>query len=350
VDITAVIPVYNCKDRLERHLQGVREWIDFVKEVIVVDSGSTDGTLELAREILCPYGAQFIYNPPGLYQSWNAGVAAATQKYLYFSTVEDPITVNGLRHLHELMIAHDADVVISPPEMRNQDGSERVEVDMPSNRLAAALSERGFNSVVLSKPEAIALLCGLLPHGILGSSASNLYKTDLLKQYPFPTNFGHCGDTAWGVSVSPVAKIAFTTQECAQFLMQTKHSKVDPETQKKLHWNLANFTKNILQQGAGTSVEVATMSGWFSFLDLSMTTMWEWTAGLEGYNQELKRDVDALLKQVDYLKEAIITIKQLQERNQCLEKENQKVNNENKSYQGFKGAIKCLRNSLRKQP
>ena len=274
-------------------------------------------------------------------------MAAASHKYLYFSTVEDPITADGLTHLHEVMSSNNADVVISPPEMRNHDGSESVEVDMPSNRLATALSQNGFDSIVFSKAEAIALLCGFLPHGILGSSASNLYRTNLLKKHPFPTNFGHCGDTAWGVSVSPIAKIAFTTRKCAHFLMQTTHSKVDPETQKKTHQALSILAKETLEKSSANDLEVTTMSGWFSFLNQSTTTLWEWTAGLEGYNQELKRDVDALLKQVDYLKEAIITIKQLQERIQHLETENKRATDENKHYCGLKGAIKCLRRSFK---
>ena len=345
MDISAILPIYNCRERLERHLRSVIEWVHCVEELIVVDSGSSDGSLELAREILLPYGAKFIHNPPGLYESWNAGVEAATQKWIYFSTVEDPISIDGLEHLYELIARYDADIVISPPEMWNQDATEPVQVDMPSNRLAEALSEAGMKEHVFSKAEAIAFLCGFLPHGILGSSASNLYRSDLLKQYPFPTNFGHCGDTAWGISVSPFARIAFTPRQCARFLLQTTHSKIDPESQKKLHRDLANFTKDILRQHSKNNTEIATMSGWFSFLDKSISTLWEWTAGLEGYNHELKRDVDALLKQVDYLKEALNTIKLLQEKIVTLEKKEIEI----QSYYGLKGALKSLRKSFYKK-
>ena len=345
MDISAILPIYNCRERLERHLRSVIEWVHCVEELIVVDSGSTDGSLELAREILLPYGAKFIHNPPGLYESWNAGVEAATRRWIYFSTVEDPITADGLEHLYGVITRNDADVVISPPEMWNHDGSEKVSVDMPSNRMAEALSQAGTGERLFSKAEAIALFCGFLPHGILGSSASNLYRSSLLKQHPFPTNFGHCGDTAWGIKVAPLASIAFTSRQCARFLLQTTHSKIDPESQKKLHRDLANLTKDILRQYSKNNIEIATMSGWFSFLDKSTSTLWEWTAGLEGYNQELKRDVDALLKQVDYLKEALNTIKLLQEKIVILEKKEIEI----QSYYGLKGALKSLRKSFYKK-
>ena len=347
--ITAILPIYNCRERLERHLRSVTEWIHCVEEFIVVDSGSSDGSLELAKQVLKPFAAKVIYNPPGLYESWNAGVAAATQKWLYFSTVEDPISVDGLEHLYEVITKNDADVVISPPDMRNDDGSQPVEVVMPSNRLADAFLASGYEEHLLGKAEAIALFCGFLPHGILGSSAGNLYRSDLLKQHPFPTNFGHCGDTAWGILVSPFARIAFTPRQCTKFLLQTTHSKIDPESQKKLHGDLAKLTKDVLRNYSKNNIEVATMSGWFSFLDKSTSTLWEWTAGLEGYNQELKRDVDALLKQVDYLKEALNTIKQLQERIEYQDLEKQKLKDEIQSYYGLKGALKSLRKSFYKK-
>ena len=215
--ISAVLPIYNCRERLERHLQSVVTWAPSVQELIVVDSGSTDGTLELAREILPPLGAIFIHNPPGLYQSWNAGIAAATSPWCYITTVEDPIATEGLHHLLEVASHHDADVVISPPEMRNDDGSKPVEAKMPANHLATAFLSAGIADRPLNRAETIALLCGLLPHGLLGSSASNLYRTSFLQSHPFPADFGHCGDTAWGLRVAPFVKASFTPRFCAKF-------------------------------------------------------------------------------------------------------------------------------------
>lgn len=342
MDISAILPIYNCRERLERHLHSVKEWVHSVEELIVVDSGSTDGSLELARDVLEPFGAKFIHHPPGLYQSWNAGVAAGTRKWLYFSTVEDPITCDGLRHLYEAIARHDADMVISPPEMRNHDGTEPLKVDMPSNRLADAFFAAGHHERLLGRAETIALLCGLLPHGLLGSSASNLYRTDFLQKHPFPTDFGHCGDTAWGVSVSPFVKTLFTTKSCARFLVQTTHVKTDPETQRKRHEQLSSLAKTSLQAHSAGSPEIAAMLGWFAFSDHSTSTLWDWIAGLDGYNQDLKRETVLLAERTDALYQAQATIGHLEQRLLVLKQ----VKAELAGYYGFSGAWKCLRKSF----
>lgn len=286
--ISAVIPVYNCRERLERHLWSVTIWADSVQEIIVVDSGSTDGTLELAQEVLTSFGARFIHNPPGLYQSWNAGIAAATAPWCYISTVEDPITPEGLAHLLEVTRHHDPDVVISPPMMRNHDGSAPVEEKMPSNRLAEAFHTCALADRLLSRAETITNLCGFLPHGLLGSSASNLYRTSLLQKHPFPTDFGHCGDTAWGVTVAPFAKVAFTPVSCARFYCQTNFCVEDPERQHKRHRQLAEAARKALEASAPNDPECAVMLGWFESTDHSMRTLWDWLAEQHTYQLHLQ--------------------------------------------------------------
>jgi len=301
--ISAVLPIYNCRERLERHLKSVIVWAPLIKEIIVVDSGSTDGTLELAKEILTPLGSRFIHNPPGLYQSWNAGIAAATAPWCYISTVEDPITPEGLSHLLEIGERQEADVVISPPEMRNHDGSLPVEEMMPSNRLAEAFISAGLSDTVLNRAETIANLCGFLPHGLLGSSASNLYRTSFLQNHPFPTDFGHCGDTAWGVRVAPVARLAFTPRSCARFYCQTSFRAEDPVKQLARHQQLADSARSSLRSHAPHDPEVATMLGWFGAQDHSMQVLWHWLAEQQTYQEHLKAKYEGGIFQ--YLRRAL---------------------------------------------
>ncbi len=301
--ISAVLPIYNCRERLERHLRSVVTWAPFVQEIIVVDSGSTDGTLELAQEVLTPLGARFIAHPPGLYQSWNAGIAAASSPWCYISTVEDPLSLEGLQHLLDVAIRHHADVVISPPEMRNHDGSAPVEEKMPSNRLAKSFLLAGIADRILTRAESIALLCGFLPHGLLGSSASNLYRAPFLQQHPFPTDFGHCGDTAWGVMISPLATIAFTPRQCASFFCQTSFRAEAPKKQLSRHRQLAELARSSLRAQAPQDPETAVMLGWFESLDHSTSVLWNWLADQHDYQEHLQAKYEGGI--VQYLRRAL---------------------------------------------
>jgi hypothetical protein len=301
--ISAVFPVYNCRERLERHLRSVVNWAPNVRELIVVDSGSKDGTLELAQKVLTPYGAQIIQHPPGLYQSWNAGIASATYPWCYMSTVEDPITPDGLFHLMDVASQLEADVTISPPEMRNHDGSQPADEKMPSNRLAEAFISSGLSARLLSRTETIANLCGFLPHGLLGSSASNLYRTAFLQKHPFPTDFGHCGDTAWGVMVAPFAKVAFTPTHCARFYCQTHFRAEDPERQHARHRQISEAARKALATATSNDPECTVMLGWFDSNDHSMSTLWKWLADQHAYQRHLQAKYEGGIFQ--YLKRAL---------------------------------------------
>ena len=301
--ISALLPIFNCRERLERHLRSVVTWAATIEEIIVVDSGSSDGSLELAQEVLTPFGAKFLHNPPGLYQSWNAGIAAATAPWCYISTVEDPIIGRGLEHLLEVATRHEADVVISPPEMRNHNGTASVEEKMPANRLADALLSADLADRLLTRAECISLLCGFLPHGLLGSSASNLYRTLFLQRHPFPTDCGHCGDTAWGVTIAPLARIAFTPQPCARFYCQTSFRAEDPQKQVARHRQLAGLARTSLKVQAPHDPEVAVMLGWFDAQDHSTQTLWNWLSEQHDYQQHLQAKYEGGIFQ--YLRRAV---------------------------------------------
>jgi hypothetical protein len=301
--ISAVLPIFNCRERLARHVESVKKWASQVEEIIVVDSGSSDGSLELAHEALTRFGARFLHNPPGLYQSWNAGIASASAKWCYISTVEDPITPAGLAHLLETARQYEADTVISPPEMRSEDGSAPVDQKMPSNLLAESFRSAGMASRALERSEAIALLCGMLPHGLLGSSASNLYRTTFLQAHPFPTDVGHCGDSAWGVSVAPFAKVAFTARECARFYCQTRFREENPRIQFERHRQLAAKAIAALETEAKCSPEVATMLGWFRATNHSTSTLWNWLAEQDNYLRHLEAKYQGGI--LSYLRRAV---------------------------------------------
>jgi hypothetical protein len=60
-----VIPTKNSMPYLPRHVEGLRPWLDLAAEVVVVDSYSTDGTVDFLRANLGHPELRFTSHPPG---------------------------------------------------------------------------------------------------------------------------------------------------------------------------------------------------------------------------------------------------------------------------------------------
>ena len=219
--VSAVLPTLNCRDYLPAHLASVREWAAHVEEIIVVDSFSDDGTFELLEEQLSLPNVRFLRRPRGLYASWNFGVGEIRAKYTYFSTTGDTITLEGLSHLVDVAERIEAGVTLSPPKFVDPEGQPLADERWPISDLMK------WQSIVapteVSSVHAFLMSAMPMREGIMGSSASNLYRTDLLKCCPFPTDCGHAGDTAWSLKYGLNARFAVTPSAVAQFLIHPKN-------------------------------------------------------------------------------------------------------------------------------
>ena len=220
--ITVILPIYECADRLGRHLELAREWLDLVEEVIVVDSGSLDGSADLARREIVHPKIRHEVVPPGLYAAWNHGIQLAESEFCYISTVGDAITREGLQHLVSTVQSLDADVLISPPRCITEEGEQ---ADFRVFPVHSIVSGSALSQPLRMEPWLSYLMAtGFSIESFLGSSASNLYRTDCLKREPFPTDFGKAGDSAWFRYNALRYQFALTPKVCADFLLHQDHA------------------------------------------------------------------------------------------------------------------------------
>jgi hypothetical protein len=187
--------------------------------------------------------------------------------------------------------------------MRTDDGSKPVDEKMPSNRLAEAFISGGLSDRLLSRAETIANLCGFLPHGLLGSSASNLYRTSFFQQHLLPPDFGHCGDTAWGVSVAPIARVAFTPCFCARFYCQTEHAARSREQQREQSRRLSALAIESLKTASITNPDLIPLLGWLENHTFYSAGLWKLLADHQAYQEHLQAKYKGGIMQ--YLKRAI---------------------------------------------
>ncbi|MFY8215683.1 MAG: glycosyltransferase family 2 protein [Chthoniobacterales bacterium] len=218
--ISVIIPTRNEGQNIEAHIDALGDIVAQAHEVIAVDSESSDGTTEvLDRRISSLPNGRVFRQPRGLYQAWNFGVQNATADYVYFATVGDLPLVGGVDALVGAAQSHSADVVLSPPQMRGDNGDSALR--WPVHALTDLIPEG--ETLLLDAMMKLLLNYAFLPgQGILGSSASNLYRRQFLTDHPFPTDCGHGGDTVWGCRFADPARIVLLAKECAEFRYESR--------------------------------------------------------------------------------------------------------------------------------
>ncbi len=246
MNLSVLIPTLNCVKLLERHIETFNTWSDLADEVIVVDSHSNDGTLELLREKLIHRCLRIVSHPKGLYQSWNHGIQQSVGQWIYVSTAGDKMDRDQLLHLLSHAEENEADVICSPPIFETSEGNSLPAHDWPINRIIA---EAGITEPrVLDSLYMFAQGLIQVPFSILGSSASNLYRGNHLRARPFPLDCGVCGDTAWPLKYAFETRFCYTPRKGSTFLFHEKDQPFDLDRMDELCRNIRSVALETIQQ------------------------------------------------------------------------------------------------------
>jgi hypothetical protein len=230
--ISVVVPTYNCAPLMARHIESVVKWADLADEIVVVDSRSTDGTLDIIRDRLRHPNLRIIERDRGLYESWNEGIAATFGDWIYISTAGDTIERGHLLHLLDAGERSQADVVISAPDFVDEAGEP---ADDPSWPPAEVIAGTGCAEPFLLSASAGFLLAFLhFPCAILGSSASNLYRGGHLRARAFPTDFKGAGDSVWILRHAAQSRLCYSPQIGSTFCVHPKEEMACAEKQAAL--------------------------------------------------------------------------------------------------------------------
>ncbi|WBY64618.1 glycosyltransferase family 2 protein [Thermocaproicibacter melissae] len=111
--ISVIVPVYNVEKYLERCVRSIlsQSFSDF--ELLLVNDGSTDNSLDIAREFCFDSRVRVLdKSHGGLGHTRNYGAAHATGKYLLFVDSDDWIEEDTLRDLSSFAEAYSADLVV----------------------------------------------------------------------------------------------------------------------------------------------------------------------------------------------------------------------------------------------
>ncbi len=127
-EISVIVPVYNLERYIELGLESLaaQTFDDF--EVLVVDDGSTDGSLSVIQRF-CSRHANFtaLSRPNGgIGAARNTGLEHATGRFISFMDGDDLFTPRALEVMYRAAIEHEADLVIADYDVFDQLRSWRV--------------------------------------------------------------------------------------------------------------------------------------------------------------------------------------------------------------------------------
>ena len=194
-EVTVVVPVWQCAERLTKHFAVVRDLVAAGCSIIWVASHSADNSHQLAQEEAERFRSRYLLTPRGLYASWNRGIREVISPYTYISTVGERIEPNGLEYFLDALRSSNADLVFSPPIIEKSDISMKYFSKWPVFLYQKRLSPYHHRIIPKSIVRHLQLISGY--SCLLGSFASCLTRTSVLQKRPFPTNYHHYGDTAW---------------------------------------------------------------------------------------------------------------------------------------------------------
>lgn len=111
--ITLVIPVYNAEDYIEKCLRSVFYQIIPFDEVIVIDDGSTDRSLDICKSILCKYSNTVLISQDneGLGFTRNRGIHLANSEYIFFLDSDDELVLDTVAQLKKQIYIQIYDVI-----------------------------------------------------------------------------------------------------------------------------------------------------------------------------------------------------------------------------------------------
>lgn len=183
--LTIVVPVYNVEPYLAKTLHSLCNQTYTNLEILLIDDGSSDGSLAICREweTQDPRIRVYTQENSGVSATRNRGIALATGEYLMFMDGDDWIEPKMLETLHDMAVQHHADVAnCTLQEESPEQAAVRFAQQYPKSAVETATSETLADAKISFGEERVESGLALLA---VWGPVCKLYRTDLIRDIFF---------------------------------------------------------------------------------------------------------------------------------------------------------------------
>ncbi|WP_407454704.1 glycosyltransferase family 2 protein [Methanobrevibacter sp.] len=177
--ISVIIPVYNVENYIKECLYSVMNQTFEDIEIICVNDGSTDNSLNILNEFK-RYDSRFTIisqDNKGLSAARNAGLKVAEGEYIYFLDSDDYIELDALQELHTQVKEKDLDMVLFKTCCFYEDTKENFTNNyFEMNFLNELVNEKVFNYTNLNQKV----------YDLAVTMGGTFFKHDLISDLTFP--------------------------------------------------------------------------------------------------------------------------------------------------------------------
>ncbi|MGG8494837.1 glycosyltransferase family 2 protein [Tenacibaculum sp. TC6] len=224
--ISVVVPVYNVEKYVERCINSIVNQTFKDIEIIIVNDGSTDTSLEICKKIEKEDSRITIITQEnkGLSGARNTGIKAAQFPYITFIDSDDWIEAEYIEILYNSLIKYDADIAVveydivfeekgNKNQIKSRNNNGRVEVFSVSEAIFELITDRKIKNYAWGK----------------------MYKTALFKEISYPEGLFYEDVFTTYKLFFKSKKIVKTNKILAHYLQRTDNitSKVNNSIQKE---------------------------------------------------------------------------------------------------------------------
>lgn len=184
--ITIIITVYNREKFLDKCIKSVLNQTDVHTEILLIDDGSTDKSLEICRSYESQHSniKVFSQDNSGLAVARNTGLDNSHGDYICFLDDDDTMTPGSLKAMLDDMEKHDVDLVVGNFERYQEDGRFLSRNNMPSQVKNKVINVDEYWSASFDKKSYFIFIVNW----------AKLYKKEIWEGLRFPPDFRKAQD------------------------------------------------------------------------------------------------------------------------------------------------------------